>query len=81
MHVVDESGGNVAIERRFARLVGLRLARLPREPGSIVGWENHRFRSGTAFVVELPAGALSRAAVARFVRAVVAVAGVKATTR
>ena len=81
MHVVDESGGNVAIERRFARLVGLRLARLPREPGSVVGWENHRFRSGTAFVVELPAGALSRAAVARFVRAVVDVAGVKATTR
>jgi hypothetical protein len=81
MHVVDESGGNVAIERHFAQLVGLRLARLPREPGSVVGWENHTFRSGTAFVVELPAGALSRPAVARFVRPVVAVAAAEETTR
>jgi protein MpaA len=75
MDVVDETGGNVAVERRFAALVGLRLERLQREPGSVVGWENHRFRSGAAFVVELPAGALSRMAAARFVHAVVTVAG------
>lgn len=77
MDVVDESGGSVAIERRFARLVGLGIARLRREPGSVVGWENHRFRSGTAFVVELPAGALTRAAAGRFARAVAAVAGAR----
>jgi protein MpaA len=73
MDLVDESGGSVAIERRFAALVGLRLERLRQAPGSVVGWENHRFRSGTAFVVELPAGALSRTAIARFAKAVVAV--------
>src|SRR5205823_294228 len=55
LDVVDESGGSIAIERRFAAATGMRLARLPREPGSAVGWENHRFRAGTAFVVELPA--------------------------
>lgn len=74
MDVVDESGGSVRIERRFAALVGLRLARLPREPGSVVGWENHTFRSGTAFVVELPAGALTQSAARRFARAVTLVA-------
>ncbi len=73
--VVDESGGKVAIERRFAALVGLRLERLRQEPGSVVGWENHRFRSGTAFVVELPSGTLSQIAIARFAHAVVTVAG------
>jgi len=36
---VDESGGNLAIERLFASMLGLRLTRLPREPGSVVGWE------------------------------------------
>jgi UDP-N-acetylglucosamine:LPS N-acetylglucosamine transferase len=73
LDVVDESGSSLAIERRFAALTDLRLARLPREPGSFVGWENHRFRAGTAFVVELPAGTLDSATAARFARAVVAV--------
>jgi protein MpaA len=69
LDVVDESGGNVAIERRFASLVGLPAARLAREPGSVVGWENHAFPGTTAFVVELPAGALSASSVARYARA------------
>jgi murein peptide amidase A len=73
LDVVDESGGRIRIERRFAMLAGLRLARLPREPGSAVGWENHDVPAGTAFVVELPAGSLSTPAVSRFARAVVAV--------
>jgi hypothetical protein len=37
LDVVDESGGSVAVERRFARLMGLRLGRLPRYPGSATG--------------------------------------------
>jgi murein peptide amidase A len=78
MSLVDESGGSVTVERRFATLVGLPLERLTREPGSVVGWENHTIPSGTAFVVELPAGALTAAAAARFASAVVAVAGVGA---
>ncbi|HZD88449.1 MAG TPA: M14 family zinc carboxypeptidase [Gaiellaceae bacterium] len=73
LDVVDESGGKLAVERRFARLSGLPLRRLPREPGSVVGWENHVLRGSTAFVVELPPGRLTRGAAARFARSVLAV--------
>jgi protein MpaA len=69
LDVVDVSGGRVAVERRYASMVGLRLARLPREPGGVVDWENHAIGASTAFVVELPAGRLSRAAAARYGRA------------
>jgi protein MpaA len=54
--VVDESGGSLALERRFASLGGLPTRRLARYPGSAVGWQNHRLPRTTAFVVELPAG-------------------------
>jgi hypothetical protein len=70
MDVVDVSGGNSVLERRFAQLVGLPTAVLVREPGSIVTWENHAIPSGTAFVVELPAGRLAPAAALRFARAI-----------
>jgi protein MpaA len=72
--VVDESGGDPAVERRFSRLVDLPLRRLPREPGSVVGWENHRLPGTTAFVVELPAGSLSPGIASRYAHAVLAVA-------
>jgi protein MpaA len=52
--LVDESGGSAQVERRFARLAGLPLERLPRYPGSAAGWQNHRLGRSTAFVVELP---------------------------
>jgi protein MpaA len=68
--LVDASGGDVNIERRFASLVGLPLSRLPRFPGSVTSWENHMLPGSTAFVVELRAGALSESALGRFVRAV-----------
>jgi murein peptide amidase A len=73
LDLVDESGGSIAIERRFAALAGLPLARLAREPGSITTWENHAL-TGTAFVVELPPGRLPPAAASRLARAVLAVA-------
>jgi protein MpaA len=68
--VVDESGGDVRIERRFARIVGLPLTRLSRYPGSAAGWQNHRVRGSTAFVVELPLGKLSRSLLTRSTAAV-----------
>jgi len=68
--VTDQSGGDVRIERRFARLSGLPLRRLPRYPGSITSWQDFRVRTGTAFVAELPAGPPSGAAAARYARAV-----------
>ena len=68
---VDESGGSVTIERAYATRVGLPLVRLIRQPGSVVGWENHVLRGSTAFVVELPRGRLSHAAIVRYGRAVI----------
>jgi protein MpaA len=59
--VVDESGGDPGVERRFARWARLPLRRLPRYPGSVAGWQDQRLRGTTAFVVELPAGRLSPA--------------------
>jgi protein MpaA len=70
MDVVDVSGGNSALETRYARLVGLRTASLVRPPGSIVTWENNAFPNGSAFVVELPAGRLTPPAALRFARAI-----------
>lgn len=69
LNVVDDSTGNRSLERRFARASGLRLVPLAREPGSAVTWQTHRYPHATSFVVELPAGALSPAAVARVARA------------
>lgn len=70
LDVVDESGGSPKIERRFARQAMLPLKRLARYPGSAVGWQNHRLAGTTAFVVELPAGALGSARVDRLAGAV-----------
>ena len=74
MALVDESGGSVAVERRFARLVRLPLRRIPHPPGSVTSWQNSRFPGTTAFVVELPAGPLPARAATRYTRAVLAVA-------
>jgi protein MpaA len=75
--VVDESGGSLAVERRFARLAQLPLRRLPRYPGSAASWQNHRIPGSTAFVVELPPGMPSRAQIARWSAAVRGVAAGK----
>ena len=75
LDLVDESGGSVAVERRYARLTRLPLERLLRYPGSVVNWENDVLPGSTAFVVELPAGRLSPAATERHTRAVLALAG------
>jgi protein MpaA len=68
--VVDASGGALRVERRFAMRVGLRVRELPRYRGSATTWQDHRFRAGTAFVVELPPGSLADAAVERYAHAV-----------
>jgi protein MpaA len=72
--LVDLSGGDPAFERRFAHFTGLPALRLTRYPGSAVGWENWRLPGTTAFVVELPPGALSRPSAARYAAAVLRLA-------
>jgi protein MpaA len=68
--VVDLSGGSTIIETRFARMIGLPVARLTRYPGSVASWENHRYAHSTAFVVELPAGPARPALVRRALAAI-----------
>jgi protein MpaA len=70
--VVREPRGNLRLERRYAERVGLPLKWLGRFHGSVAAWENATFPGTAAFVVELPAGELSRAAVDRHAAAVLA---------
>ena len=68
--LVDLSGGDASIERRFARLTGLPVRRLTRYRGSASSWQNDRIRGSTAFVTELPGGRLSHAVQERYARAI-----------
>lgn len=70
--VVDDSEGPRVVEHRYADMVGLPSRPLTDYPGSAVGWQD-ALLGPTAFVVELPAGALSAAQVRRHVAAVRAV--------
>lgn len=72
--LVDRSGGDVSIERRFATSSGLPLRHIGPYPGTATSWQNHRFPGTTAFVVELPPGPLSHGRRERYARAVVALA-------
>ena len=72
--LVDRSGGDPAVERRYAQLAGLPHGSIPRPPGSATSWQNRMLPEGTAFVVELP-GVAGTALVKRSARAVRALAG------
>jgi protein MpaA len=58
--VVDESGGDPALESLYAQLVGMPFTELTRFTGSGTSWANHAIPGATSFVVELPLGALGR---------------------
>jgi protein MpaA len=75
LNMVVLTSGNLALQRRFARLAGLRTGRLPPYPGTATGWSNATLSGTTSFVVELSAGRLSPRATARFAHAVRAVSG------
>jgi murein peptide amidase A len=72
LDLVWASGGKASLERRFARISGLPYHRLPALAGSAIDWQNHDLPGTTAFAAELPAAAASPGAVARYVRAVLA---------
>ena len=74
LRLVTRTGGDPKLERLYARRVGLPHRKLAFLPGTATGWENHSFHGSTAFVVELPAGALPRRGVRRHAGAVDAVA-------
>jgi protein MpaA len=68
---VRAAGADPAVQREYARRTGLPLRSLPDYRGTAIGWENHLIRDGSAFVVELHAGA---APVRKHVAAVLALA-------
>jgi protein MpaA len=68
---VRERGGDVSVEREYARRTGLPLRALPNYHGTVVSWEDREVPESTAFVVELHAGP---ADAALHVRAVLALA-------
>jgi protein MpaA len=70
--VDDSSGGSVAIESRYARAVGLPLRNYGVFPGSITTWQDATYPHDTAFVLELPAGALPPSSITRHVAAILA---------
>ena len=67
--LVDASG-DVTIERRYARLVGLPLVNLGRLHGTATSWQNHVLGRTEAFVVELPGGVVRPRQARRFANAV-----------
>jgi murein peptide amidase A len=75
LDLVWASGGKASVERRFARISGLPYHRLPALAGSAIDWQNHRLVGTTAFAAELPAGPASAPAIARYVRAALAMGG------
>jgi hypothetical protein len=76
--VVLPRGADRTPVRAYARRVGLPARWLPRYHGTAIGWQNRRAPGTTAFVVELPAGPLSRRAASRHARAVHAIASRRA---
>jgi protein MpaA len=76
LRIVVRGEGDPAFERLYSRHSGLPRRRLPRYPGTAVSWQNHRFPSDSAFVVELPGGRLAPAEARRHAHAVLALAGV-----
>jgi protein MpaA len=72
--VVKTPSADRRVWRRYARLAGMRTARLPRYPGTATRWQNHRFPRSDAFVVELPGGRISQATARRHARAVLRLA-------
>jgi murein peptide amidase A len=67
-------GSSVRLMELYATTSGMRATRTPLLGGTAVRWEDHRLPGRTAFVVELPPGRLSAAAVRRHVAAIAALA-------
>jgi protein MpaA len=70
MDLVAMAGGDRGVARRYAQVAGLRATCLTFLSGVETAWSNHTFPGTTSFVVELPAGLVAPAALARHLRAV-----------
>jgi protein MpaA len=74
LNLVWAAGGSRRVERVFARVSGLPYRPRPQLPGSATTWQNAMLPATTAFAAELRPGKPTRAAVARYARAVIAAA-------
>ena len=81
LHIVVKSAGDAKLQRLYSRLSGLKRRSLPAYHGTVSSWQNSTFPGDTAFVVELPAGPLPAAGVARHSGAVLALARAVAPPR
>ena len=72
--VLKSKGVDARVVRRYARLARMPIGRLPRYPGTAIGWQNHRFPRSDALVVELPGGRIRAALARRHARAVLGLA-------
>lgn len=72
--VTKRTGGDVRLEALYARAAKMRHRHLAPLPGTATSWQNKTIRGSTAFVVELPAGRLSKAGVRRHAAAVLSLA-------
>jgi N-acetylmuramoyl-L-alanine amidase len=70
MDLVDTPAGDRGVPRGYAQIAGLRDACLTLLPGVETGWSDHTVPGTNSFVVELPAGAVSAAALRRHLAAV-----------
>ncbi len=74
LDVVYGSDPHVALLKRYARLSGLPYRHLAVPPGAATRWERKLFRRGSHFVVEFPAGRITRVTARRHAAAVLALA-------
>jgi N-acetylmuramoyl-L-alanine amidase len=74
LRMVVRSTGDPVLERGYSRASGLPRRTLPAYHGTATSWQNTSFDGDSAFVVELPGGALSQAGVRRHVGAVLGLA-------
>jgi hypothetical protein len=63
-------GPSVGIARRYARLAGMRFARLAWPPGSATAWQHTALPASRSFVVELAPGELGLREAGRYVEAI-----------
>jgi hypothetical protein len=81
LRMVVKGAGDPALERLYSRRSGLPRRRLPAYHGTATSWQNSTFPGDTAFVVELPGGALPAAGARRHAGAVLALAAAVAPPR
>jgi N-acetylmuramoyl-L-alanine amidase len=74
LSMVVKSTGDPVLERRYSRASGLARRALPAYHGTATSWQNTSFEGDSAFVVELPGGALARAGARRHAAAVIGLA-------